>query len=98
MIKVVEGEPIHVEGREFVPVVRVETYVRRHALIGANRLTGQGEYAVSMRPVALVERDEEGEHRFPIPDRTKQLLGGLLLAALVIPLLMAVAVRATRKK
>lgn len=98
MIEVVEGKPIHVAGRELVPVVRVETRVRRQALVGANRLTGQGGCAVRMRPIALVERGETGERRFPIPDRTGQLIGGLLLAAFIIPLLLAVAVRAAHKK
>jgi hypothetical protein len=98
MIEIVEGKPIRVEGREFVPVVRVETSVRRHALVGASRLAAQGGCAVRIRPIALVERNERGERRLPIPDRTGQLLSGLLLAAFVIPLLLIVAVRATRKK
>jgi hypothetical protein len=50
-----------------------------------------------MRPVAILERDEAGERRIPIEDKTAQALGGLLLAALVIPLLLALAVRLVRK-
>jgi uncharacterized spore protein YtfJ len=96
-IETIEGRPIHVEGRELVPVVRVETDVRRQAFVGANRLAGEGTGFVHMRPVAILERGEGGARRIPIHDRTAQLLGGLLLAALIIPALMLLAERIARK-
>jgi uncharacterized spore protein YtfJ len=96
-IEVVEGEPIRVGERELVPVVRVTTRGRRRAAVGSGRLAGQGWGFVRLRPVAILERSEAGERRFPIRDKTAQALSGLLLAAFIIPLLLAVAVRLARK-
>jgi uncharacterized spore protein YtfJ len=89
VIKTVEGRPIRVGERELVPVVRVETDVR---------LAGEGSGFVYMRPVAVLERSEAGQRRIPIQDRTAQLLGGLLLAALIIPALMLLAERIARRR
>ncbi len=97
MSEVVEGEPICVEGRELVPLVRVTSRVRRHVFVGADRLAGGGWGFVRLQPVAILERGGGDERRIPIQDRTAQVLGGLLLAAFIIPLLLAAAVRLTRK-
>lgn len=97
-IETIEGRPIRVGDRKLVPVVRVETDVRRRALVGTGGLAGEGSGFVHMRPVAILERGEAGERRIPIPDRTAQLLGGLLLAALVIPALMLLAERIARRR
>jgi uncharacterized spore protein YtfJ len=98
MIKTIEGTPIRVGERELVPVVQVEANVQRRAFVGASGLAGEGSGFVHMRPVAILERSEAGERRIPIHDRTVQLLGGLLLAALVIPALMLLAERIARKR
>jgi len=97
MSEIVEGKPIRVGEHELVPVVRVTAYARRRAFIGSDRLAGEGRGFVHMRAVAIVERNEAGERRIPIQDKTAQALSGLLLAAFIIPLLLAVAVRLTRK-
>ena len=97
MTEVVEGKPIRLGERELVPVVRVTSRVRRRAFVGSDRVSAQGWGFVRMRPVAILERDEAGERRIPIEDKTAQALGGLLLAAFIIPLLLALAVRLTRK-
>jgi hypothetical protein len=97
MIEVVEGKPIYVGERELVPVMQVETDVRRRAFVGAGGIAGGGSGFVHVRPVAVLERSGTGERRIPIHDRTVQLLGGLLLAALVIPALMLLAERMARK-
>ncbi len=97
MTEVVEGEPIRVGERELVPMVRVTTSVRRRALVGTDRLAGQGWGFVRMQPVAIVERSKGGKRRIPIQDRTAQALSGLLLAAFIIPLLLAAAIRLARK-
>lgn len=98
VVKTIEGRPIRVGERGLVPVVRVETDVWRRAFVGASGLAGEGSGFVHMRPVAILERGEAGERRIPIPDRTAQLLGGLLLAALVIPALLLLAERIARRR
>jgi len=95
--KNVEGEPIRIGERELVPVARVTTYARRQALVGSSQLSGQGWGFVQLRPVAILERSEAGERRILIRDKTAQMLGGLLLAAFIIPLLLALAVRLARE-
>ena len=95
--KIVEGVPIRVEGREVVPVVRMTSRVQRRAFVCNDRIGARGGGSVHMRPVAILERDETGERRIPIQDKTMQALGGLLLAAFVIPPLLALAVRLMRK-
>ncbi len=95
--EVVEGKPIRVGERELVPLVRVTGRVRRRAFLGSDRVGAQGWGFVRMRPVAILERDEADERRIPIEDKTVQALGGLLLAAFVIPLLLALAVRLARE-
>jgi hypothetical protein len=97
MVEIVEGRPIRVGERELVPVVQVETCVRRRAYVGADGLAAGGWGFVRMRPVAVLERGGAVERRIPIRDRTAQLLGGLLLAAFIIPLLLMLAVRLVRK-
>ena len=98
MSEVIVGEPIQVGRCKLVPVARVTTHVRRHALIGSHRLAGQGRGFVRMQPIAIVERSEAGERRMPIQDKTRQALSGFLLAAFIIPLLLAVAVHLARKR
>ena len=97
MTRIVEGEPIHVGERELTPLVRVTTYARRRAFVGSDRLAGQGWGFVRLHPVAILERSKGKERRIPIKDKTAQTLSGLLLAAFIIPLLLAVAVRLVRK-
>lgn len=95
--EVVEGEPIRVGERELTPLVRVTTYAQRRAHVSNDRLSGQGWGFVRLRPVAIVERSETGERSIPIRDRTTQAISGFILAAVIIPLLLAVAVRLARR-
>ena len=90
MTEIVEGKAIRVGERELTPLVRVTSRVQRQALVGSDQLAGQGWGFMRMRPVAILERSEAGERRIPIQDKTAQTLNGLLLAALIIPLLAAV--------
>jgi len=93
MTETIEGEPIRIGERELVPLVRVTSRVRRRAFVGSDGVGAQGWGFVRMR----LERDGAGERRIPIEDKTAQVVGGLLLAAFIIPLLLALAVRLTRK-
>jgi hypothetical protein len=97
MSEIVEGKPVRFGQRELVPVVRVESVVQRQALVGDGRLGGGGSGFVHLKPIAILERRVGGsERRIPIPDRTNELIGGLLLLGFIIPLLMLVAVRVAR--
>jgi len=84
--------------REIIPVVRVTTYARRRALVGAQRLTGQGGGFVHLKPIAIIARGPDGERRIPIPDKTVQILGGLLLVAFIVPVILMLAVQLMRKR
>jgi hypothetical protein len=95
MSKIIEGEPLRVEGRELVPIVRVTTRGRRRAVVGTHRLAGQGWGLVRLRPIAILERSEAGVRRYPIPDNTARALSRLFLVALVIPLLLGLVVWVT---
>jgi hypothetical protein len=95
--EMVEGEPIQIGERELVPLVRVTTYARRQARVGADDLAGLGWGFVQMRPVAVLERTDRGERRMPIRDKTAQAMSGLLLAAVIVPLLLMLAARLVRR-
>ena len=95
---IVEGEAIHAGERELTPLVRVTAYTRRQAHVGSDWLSGWGGGFVRMRPIAIIERSEAGERRIPIRDKTAQMLGGLFLAAIIIPLLLGLAVLLMRKR
>ena len=94
---IVEGESIQIGERELVPLVRVTTYARRQARVGTGNVAGQGWGFVQMRPVAILERSVRGERRLPIRDKTAQAMSGLLLAAVIIPLLLMLATRLVRR-
>ena len=98
MIEIKEGKPVRVKDRELVPVVRIETDVRRRAFVGVDGVAGEGLGFVHLRPIAILERSGAGERLIPVRDRTSQWIGGLLLAALVIPVLMLVAERIVRRR
>jgi hypothetical protein len=98
MIEIVEGKPVRVAERELVPIVRVETDVQRRAFVGSSGVAGEGAGFVYLRPIAILERSGAGERRIPVRDRTAQWLGGLLLAALVVPALMIIAERIVRRR
>jgi len=88
---IVEGESIRVGERELTPLVRVTAYARRQAHVGSDRLSGRGGGFVEMQPIAILERSKAGERRIPIRDETSQMLGGLFLAAFIVPLLLGLA-------
>ncbi len=96
--EIIAGDPIRVGDRVLTPLVRKTTNVRRRAVIGQDQLSGQGWGYVSMQPVAILEEGPAGQRKIPIRDRTTQLLGGLLLAACIIPLLLMLTIYLMRKR
>jgi len=69
----------------------------RQATVGSHHLSARGGGFVRLRPLGLVERRGEEEHFIPIPDTTGQAMRGMLVAAVVIPLLLILAARLTRR-
>lgn len=96
MTEVVEGAPIEVQGRELVPLVRVTSRGHRRAHVGNERLDGMGWGFVHMRPIALLERDDADERRIPIQNETDRALTGLLVAAIIIPVVAIVSMLLAR--
>lgn len=98
MSEIVRGRPARFGRSELVPVVQVESVVERRAFVGDSGLSGGGLGFVRLKPIAILERrDGGGERYMSVRDRTAQLIGGLLLVALIIPLLMLAAVRVARR-
>jgi hypothetical protein len=94
---VVQGEIIEVGDREFVPVVRRVTGVRRTAVIGTTTHSAWGGGFAHLRPVGLIERRENEELFISIPDRTRQLLAGFATAAVAVPLLLGLGTWLARR-
>lgn len=80
----VEGRPIRVDGRELVPLVRVEKHVRRQASVGATRVTARGSAIVHMRPVAVRIPSRIGARPVLIRDETARAIRRLLLMAVFV--------------
>lgn len=83
--ELVEGAPLEVEGRSLVPLIRLTSRVRRQASLEGDDVRGRGYGFVHMRPVAIVDKDEDGEHYHRIRNETARVTGWLGLAALLIP-------------
>jgi hypothetical protein len=95
--EVVKGRPLRVGSWRLVPVVRRTSGVRRKATIGTDHHSAWGGGFVRLHPLGLVAQQGEKEGFIPIPDRTGQMLLGLLAAALVVPLLLILAARLARR-
>ncbi len=88
LTEIVEGDPFQVAGREVVPLVRVTGRVQRRASLHTGGIGGQGYGLVHMRPVAILDNGEDGhsaQERHQIHNETARAIGGLVLAALLIP-------------
>lgn len=97
--KLLYGEPIRVGDKQTIPEARLTGLMSRRAVFGMqNEAAANGWALVRIQPTALIEHDRRRTRRIPIYDRTMQLLGGLLLGALAVPLLMELAVRLARPK
>lgn len=83
--ELVEGSPLPVEGRQLVPLVRVTSIVHRRASLGCQGVSGWGYGFAHMRPVAILEKEGDGERRHPIHNQTVRVLGWLALIALLMP-------------
>ncbi len=90
--RVVEADPLHVNGRELVPLVRVTSRAKRRASLYEDGLAGQGYGLVHMRPVAVLDKED----RHSIHNQTARAVGWLILVAMLIPWLTALIVIVSR--
>jgi hypothetical protein len=97
MTETVEGEPIHVEGREVVPLIRVTSRVRRTAVLSNEGVEAHGGGFVQLSPVGLLDRGDSGERRLAIRDQTARSIRWLLLIALIVPCVAIVLMYLSRR-
>lgn len=92
-VKTVQGEPIVIGEKEFIPVARVVSFVRGSGTVQAKAVAGGGGGFVRIEPVAILETTPAGTRRLPVRDETRRALMGMLAAALVLPIVLELAVR-----
>jgi len=94
--EIVRGQPFEAGGHTLIPVARRTTGVWQQATIGASRVEARGGAAVTLRPLGLIEPCGDKQRFIATPDRTEQILWGLLAVALVAPLLFILVGRLLR--
>ena len=95
--EILEGEPLQVEGRELVPLVRVTSRVKRRAHLSGETVGGHGYGFLHMRPVAILDRSHDDEQCHQIPNATVRILVWLGLITVVLPPLTWLAIHLARK-
>lgn len=86
--ELIEGDPIQARERWLIPVVKVRSIVRRQVTFGTEASSGGGGGLVWLKPVAVIERQPDGsEEQIPIVDETGIAIRGMLIGALVLPVL-----------
>lgn len=98
--RVVEAQPILVEGRELVPLVRVTSRVQRRASLRSDRVRGQGFAFVDLRPVAVLDRGGNGQliqRRHEVRNETTRVMSRLALAVFLIPCLAKLLIYLSRR-
>ena len=91
--ELIEGEPVQVGERQLVPVVKMRSLIRRQATFGTDGSGGGGGGLVWLQPEAIVERRPDGtEERFSITDETGTAIRGMLIGAMVLPIVYAFVV------
>jgi hypothetical protein len=88
--QLIEGEPIQVGQREYIPQVLARSIIQRRVTFGTQASFGRGGALVWLQPLAVIERRPDGsQQRIVIPDETNQALKMMLLGALALPVLYA---------
>jgi hypothetical protein len=83
-IKKVHGEPFQLGDRQLIPVVRVLSFGKARATIGARGMSGWGAGWERVVPIALIEKTAAGESSIPITDVTAVALRSMLVAAVLV--------------
>ncbi|MBN1179576.1 MAG: hypothetical protein JXD18_10205 [Anaerolineae bacterium] len=95
--QVVRGKPIAVGERVLIPVARRTSGLRRRATISTTYSAWGGGF-VHVHPLGIVEKCGEQERHIAIPDVTSQAMLGILVTAIVVPLLLLLAARSARRR
>jgi hypothetical protein len=96
-IKTVQGTPIQVYGRTFVPIARAISYVKHRATIRKSGYGAAGWGAVWVRPLAVVEHDGDETHTMLIPNVTGTVLRQMAAVALALPVLCLAVISIARR-
>jgi hypothetical protein len=91
--EIIQGQPLRVGDREFVPEAEVWSLQAKQIGLQANGASGSGAWWSWSHPTALVERGPDGKRRVPIPDVNLQFEMVLLAAAIVLPLILTIFTR-----
>lgn len=91
--EILQGQPLRAGNREIVPEAEVWSFQVKQLGLNTNGTSGGGAWWSWSRPTALIERSPTGERRRQIVDANLQLEVVLLVAALVLPLVLAIVTR-----
>lgn len=90
-VKTIQGESIAVGAKEFTPVARVVSFIRRSGTVKEKTITGGGGGFVRIEPIAILETTASGTRRLPVRDETRRALMGVLAVALLLPIVLELA-------
>ncbi len=86
----IQGQALRVGDREIVPEAEVWSFQAKQIGLQGHSASGGGVWWSWSRPTALIERGPNGERRVPVNDVNLQFELALLVAALVLPVLLAI--------
>jgi hypothetical protein len=89
----IQGQPLRVGDREFVPEAEVWSLQVKQLGLQENSTSGGGVWWSWSRPTALIERGPEGARRVRISDVNLQLEIALIVAAIVLPVVLTIFTR-----
>lgn len=95
--EVVRGKPIEAGGRIWVPLVRRTAGGRQKLFVGAHAQAARGGAFAHLQPLGLLEQRDGAERFVAIHDQTRETLLGLLVVALVVPILLALGAWLSRR-
>lgn len=88
--QLIEGAPLKVGQREYVPQVLARSIIRRRVTFGTQASFGRGGALVWLQPLAVIERRPDGsQQRIIIHSEADQAIKMMFLGALALPVLYA---------
>jgi hypothetical protein len=86
--QLIEGAPIKIGQREYVPQVLARSIIRRQVTFGTQASCGRGGVLLWLQPLSVIERRPDGsQQRIVITDETNQAIKMMFLGALTLPVL-----------